>query len=338
MKQLAEPETWQPGVGMSFVTLKLCFRHAQLKCYVLQAGTSSIPILISHFGWSCLIWLVLFVEGANAEASRRKSLSAASKFGQSAVPAWLRAKRAAATGLLSVSENPQTADTGSASKAQQRRDLNQGTAGTAQASSQPASAADTKASHGSQTVTQQAAAVDAAEEEGRSSGPVGEADKSGGQEQSSPVRSSISQVIGSLTQVKGSITQAIGSIGQVIGGTPFSAFAHQSLTAQSHTSSNDSESDQLPFKHLSAEPLSLEESRGGGSLTRRKSGPFGGRGVALGHMMAAQQQWRQDSFSKAQVCENKRNEKAVPSGVNSMRSKVVYGAAQGPGCAGSHLL
>ncbi len=266
------------------------------------------------FGLSC------FVEGADLEPNRRKSLSAAPRFGQSAVPAWLRAKRAAAAGLVSVSENPQTAATGSADKAQQRQDLNQGTAGkaqqrrdlnqgtagkahqgTAQASSQPASASDTEASHGSQAVTQQAAAADAAGE-GRSSAPVAEASTGERQEQGSPVKSSISQVLGSLTQAKGSITQAIGSIGQVIGGTPFSAFAQQSLRAQSHSSSNDSEADQLPFKHLSAEPLSLEESRGGGSLTKRKSGPFGGRGVALGHMMAAQQQWRQDSFSRAQVC------------------------------------
>ena len=257
------------------------------------------------FGLSC------FAEGADLETNRRRSLSAAPRFGQSAVPAWLRAKRAAAAGLASASETPQAAATGSAGKAEQRQDLNQetagtaqlpqqGTAGTAQASSQPASPSDTKASHGSQAGTQQAAAANAGEE-GRS-GPVAEASTAGGQDQGSPVRSSISQVLGGLAQATGSITQAIGSIGHVIGGTPFSAFAQQSLRAQSRTSSNDSESDQLPFKHLSAEPVSLEESRGGGSLTKRKSGPFGGRGVALGHMMAAQQQWRQDSFSRAQVC------------------------------------
>jgi hypothetical protein len=245
--------------------------------------------------------LSCFAEGANLEPNRRRSLSAAPRFGQSAVPAWLRAKRAAAAGAAAISKNPQDAATGSAGKAQQRQDLHQGTAGTAQASSQPASVSDTQASHGSQAVTQQAAAADAAED-GRSSGPVAEASTAGGQEQGNPVRSSISQVLGSLTQAKGSISHVIGSIGQVIGGTPFSAFAQQSLRAQSHSSSNDSESDQLPFKHPTAEPLSLEESRGGGSLTNRKSGPFGGRGVALGHMMAAQQQWRQDSFSKAQVC------------------------------------
>ncbi len=268
----------------------------------------------AHIGLTCLVsfGLSCFAEGANLEPNRRRSLSAAPRFGQSAVPAWLRAKRAAAAGLISVSENPQTAATGSAGTAQQRQDLHQdtagtaqlsqqGTAGTAQASSQPASASDTEASHGSQAVSQQAAAAEAAEE-GRSSGPLAVASTAEGQEQSNPVRSSISQVLGSLSQAKGSITQAIGSIGQVIGGTPFSAFAQQSLRAQSHSSSNDSESDQLPFKHLSAEPLSLEEARGGGSLTKRKSGPFGGRGVALGHMMAAQQQWRQDSFSRAQVC------------------------------------
>ncbi len=162
---------------------------------------------------------------------------------------------------------------------------------------------DTEASHGSQAVTEQAPAADAAENGGNSA-PVAEANTVGEQEQGRPgvVRTNISQVLGSLSQAKGSITQAIGSIGQVIGGTPFSAFAQQSLRAQSHNSADDSESDQLPFKCLSGEPLSVEESRGGGSLTMRKSGPFGGRGVALGHMMAAQQQWRQDSFSKAQVC------------------------------------
>ncbi|KAL0038253.1 hypothetical protein WJX79_010194 [Trebouxia sp. C0005] len=165
------------------------------------------------------------IEGATLESSRRKSLSAAPRFGQSAVPAWLR-------------------------------------------------------------------------------------------EQGSPVRSSISQVLGSLTQAKGSITQAIGSIGQVIGGTPFSAFAQESLKAQSHHSSDDSESDQLPFKHLSAEPSTPEESRGGGSLAKRKSGPFGGRGVALGHMMAAQQQWRQDSFSRAQQERRKSDESTRNGGEN----------------------
>ena len=39
-----------------------------------------------------------------------------------------------------------------------------------------------------------------------------------------------------------------------------------------------------------------------GSLLRHRSGSFGGRGAALGHMMEAHQQWRQDSFSRAQVC------------------------------------
>lgn len=244
------------------------------------------------------------IEGAGLDPIRRKSLSAAPQSGQSAVPAWLRAKRAAAAGEASVSENPQTAATGSAGKAQQ------GIAGTAQASSQPASALE--ASHGSQAVTQQAAAADAAEE-GRSSGPVPEASIAGGREQGRPVRRSMSQVLGSLTQAKGSITHAIGSIGQVIGGTPFAAFAQQSLRGQSHISSDDSESDQLPFKHLIAEPLSLEETMGGGSLTKRNSGPFGGRGVALGHMMAAQQQWRQDSFSKAQQ-ERRSSEESIRNG------------------------
>jgi len=257
------------------------------------------------------------VGGVKLEPHRHKSLSAAPRNGQSAVPAWLRAKRAAAAGMASLSEAPQAAATASAGKAQQRQDLDQGTAGSAQPrqnldqgtagkaqpSSQPASASDTEASHGSQAVTEQAPAADAAENGGNSA-PVAEANTVGEQEQGRPgvVRTNISQVLGSLSQAKGSITQAIGSIGQVIGGTPFSAFAQQSLRAQSHNSADDSESDQLPFKCLSGEPLSVEESRGGGSLTMRKSGPFGGRGVALGHMMAAQQQWRQDSFSKAQVC------------------------------------
>jgi len=192
------------------------------------------------------------VGGVKLEPHRHKSLSAAPRNGQSAVPAWLRAKRAAAAGMASLSEAPQ---------------------------------------------------ADAAENGGNSA-PVAEANTVGEQEQGRPgvVRTNISQVLGSLSQAKGSITQAIGSIGQVIGGTPFSAFAQQSLRAQSHNSADDSESDQLAFKRLSGESLSVEESRGGGSLTMRKSGPFGGRGVALGHMMTAQQQWRQDSFSKAQVC------------------------------------
>ncbi len=287
------------------------FRHAQLNRHSVQTSTS-VPVLALLLACPVSFGLSCFVEGAELERSRRKSLSGAPRFGQSAVPAWLRAKRAAAADLIYVSENPQSAATGSAGKAQQRQDLNQGpagkaqlhhqgTAGTAHASSQPASAADSEASQGSQAVTQQAAAADAAEE-ARRSGPVAEACTAGGQEQGSPVRSSISQAKGSITQVIGSFTQAIGSIGQVIGGTPFSAFAQQSLREQSHSSSNDSESDQLPFKHLSAEPLSVEEAKGGSCLTKRKSGPFGGRGVALGHMMAAQQQWRQDSFSKAQVC------------------------------------
>ena len=280
------------------------FRHGQLNRHSVQTSTS-VPVSALLLACPVSFGLSCFVEGAELERSRRKSLSGAPRFGQSAVPAWLRAKRAAAADLIYVSENPQTAATGSAGKAQQRQDLNQGpagkaqlhhqgTAGTAHASSQPASAADSEASQGSQ-------AADAAEE-ARRSGPVAEACTAGGQEQGSPVRSSISQAKGSITQVIGSFTQAIGSIGQVIGGTPFSAFAQQSLREQSHSSSNDSESDQLPFKHLSAEPLSVEEAKGGSRLTKRKSGPFGGRGVALGHMMAAQQQWRQDSFSKAQVC------------------------------------
>ena len=287
------------------------FRHAQLNRHSVQTGTS-VPVSALLLACPVSFGLSCFVEGAELERSRRKSLSSAPRFGQSAVPAWLRAKRAAAADLIYVSENPQTAATGSAGKAQQRQDLNQGpagkaqlhhqgTAGTAHASSQSASAADSEASQGSQAVTQQAAAADTAEE-ARRSGPVADAYTAGGQEQGSPVRSSISQAKGSITQVIGSFTQAIGSIGQVIGGTPFSAFAQQSPREQSHSSSNDSESDQLPFKHLSAEPLNVEEAKGGSRLTKRKSEPFGGRGIALGHMMAAQQQWRQDCFSNAQGC------------------------------------
>ena len=41
---------------------------------------------------------------------------------------------------------------------------------------------------------------------------------------------------------------------------------------------------------------------GASKFGRQRSGSFGGRGAVLGYMMEAHQQWRQDSFSRAQVC------------------------------------
>ena len=71
--------------------------------------------------------------------------------------------------------------------------------------------------------------------------------------------------------------------------TPFSAFAQR---VASCTSSGTGDSD-------GAEQLGTERQRSCSLALPRRSGSFGGRGAALGYMMAAQQQWRQDSFSKA---------------------------------------
>lgn len=217
------------------------------------------------------------------DANRRKSLSAAPRKSQSSVPAWLQARRAAAA-LQDL-----TPSGGSAGKAQACRE---------QDSRQQAWASSIDTSPALQPVSQEAPAVEAA---GHQSGAVGGPSEGAGEEQGGFLRTNISQVLGTLSQAKGSITQAIGSIGHVVGGTPFSAFAQQSLRAQSHTS-DDSEPERPLGRRLSAEPVGLEEAgRAGGSLGRRRSGPFAGRGVALGHMMAAQQQWRQESFTRAQV-------------------------------------
>ena len=88
--------------------------------------------------------------------------------------------------------------------------------------------------------------------------------------------------------------------------TPFSAFAQHSQQTHSRSSSGSAESD----------PDGLNKRSGG--LGRKRSGSFGGRGVALGFMMEAQQQWRQDSFTKA--AERRRNEQSSESGRSSHNS------------------
>ena len=223
-------------------------------------------------------------EAGSPDAIRHKSLSADPRQGQSTVPAWLQARHAGAA-LQDL-----TPSGGSAGKAH---------ACPEQDSRQQACASGIGTSHAFQPVSQEAPAAEAA---GDQSGAVRGLSEGAGEEQGDFLRTNISQVLGTLSQAKGSISQAIGSIGQVVGGTPFSAFAQQSLRAQSHTS-DDSEPERPLGRRLSAEPVGLEEAgRAGGSLGRRRSGPFAGRGVALGHMMAAQQQWRQESFTRAQVC------------------------------------
>ena len=99
------------------------------------------------------------------------------------------------------------------------------------------------------------------------------------------------------SQADGSVIQVSASPQQAIGSTPFSAFSHHS-GANGLAFSDDSETDGNP---VGSEHPTVEELKAGTSSN--SSGPFGGRGVTLGHMMAAQQQWRQDSFSKAQVCQ-----------------------------------
>ena len=73
--------------------------------------------------------------------------------------------------------------------------------------------------------------------------------------------------------------------------TPFSAFAQHSQRLPSWSSSGTVDSD-------SADQPGLERQRSSNSSIVRRSGSFGRRGAALGYMMAAQQQWRQDSFSQ----------------------------------------
>ena len=86
--------------------------------------------------------------------------------------------------------------------------------------------------------------------------------------------------------------------------TPFSAFAQHSQKTLSRSSSGSAESD-------NPEGPSAERKASGG-LASKRSGSFGGRGAALGFMMAAQQQWRQDSFTKA--AERRRNEQSSEAG------------------------
>lgn len=86
--------------------------------------------------------------------------------------------------------------------------------------------------------------------------------------------------------------------------TPFSAFAQHSQQTHSRSSSGSAESDP-------------DRPRSGG-MARKRSGSFGGRGAALGFMMEAQQQWRQDSFTKA--AERRRNEQSSEPGRSSHSS------------------
>ena len=86
--------------------------------------------------------------------------------------------------------------------------------------------------------------------------------------------------------------------------TPFSAFAQHNQQMHSRSSSGSAESD-------APEGPSAERKASGG-LARKRSGSFGGRGAALGFMMEAQQQWRQDSFTKAAEC--RRNEQSSETG------------------------
>lgn len=87
--------------------------------------------------------------------------------------------------------------------------------------------------------------------------------------------------------------------------TPFSAFAQHSQQTHSRSSSGSAESDP-------------ERPRSSGGMGRKRSGSFGGRGAALGFMMEAQQQWRQDSFTKA--AERRRNEQSSEPGRSSHNS------------------
>lgn len=204
--------------------------------------------------------------------------------GSSRVPAWLVAKRAAAQ-AASNSPGSELAGAEMPDHAVGRQDLSEGSAGKAQSSGQQPILTGADAS---QALSQPAPAVEAgSRSRSKSSGGVPEAGQSAGDKVFAK---------GSMYKLKCSSVETEGSLGGVMGSTPFSAFTLPSKTAPSRTSSDHSEFGQSGFGHPS-----IEDVRSGNSMTRRSSGPFGGRGVALGHMMAAQQQWRQDSFSKAQV-------------------------------------
>ena len=92
--------------------------------------------------------------------------------------------------------------------------------------------------------------------------------------------------------------------------TPFSAFAQHNQQMHSRSSSGSAESD-------NPEGASAER-KASGLLARKRSGSFGGRGVALGFMMEAQQQWRQDSFTQA--AERRRDEHGSKAGRNGQSS------------------
>ena len=97
----------------------------------------------------------------------------------------------------------------------------------------------------------------------------------------------------------------------VASSTPFSAFAQHNQQTHSRSSSGSAESD-------NPEGPSAERKASGG-LARKRSGSFGGRGAALGFMMEAQQQWRQDSFTKA--AERRRNEQSSQGSLLSNREQ-----------------
>ena len=107
--------------------------------------------------------------------------------------------------------------------------------------------------------------------------------------------------------------------------TPFSAFAQHAHKMHSRSSSGSTEPDNL-------EAPSAERKASGG-LARKRSGSFGGRGAALGFMMAAQQQWRQDSFTKA--AERRRNEQSSETGRSSHSS--LLSNSEEPGVQQQHL-
>ena len=214
------------------------------------------------------------VGNAELDPKRRKSLSASARPGAAqTVPAWLVEERAAA---------------GRASSPKTVVDLHSQYAAAQQQLAEPKRAEAPDSSrppvdvNGESQISQVVGQHDPEARQVVTAGP-----------EDGNMGPSLGDLQGAALDSTGSVTGVGGNAGQSIGSTPFSAFTQHS--GRTPSSSDDCEGEHSGLKDLGTDPP--------GSFTRRRSGPFGGRGVALGHMMAAQQQWRQDSFSKAQVCQ-----------------------------------
>ena len=113
------------------------------------------------------------------------------------------------------------------------------------------------------------------------------------------------QIAGTILVAEGSIGVAKGSNseGYIAGSkgmsSPFATSAsHRSTGPDVVSRAQMGASDE---QEAAEHPQQAEAPPGAGKFARQRSGSFGGRGAALGYMLEAHQQWRQDSFSRAQV-------------------------------------